>query len=118
VTPVDYDRRLYQTYRTGRSLSPDAGRLWIDALAAHFGRDRSDLTMLDLGAGTGRFSVLLADAFASQVVAVEPSEKMRAEAECGSPHACARVPRGRNAPHPPPPSRAPASASLLPPRRR
>jgi 2-polyprenyl-3-methyl-5-hydroxy-6-metoxy-1,4-benzoquinol methylase len=87
VTRVDYDRRLYQTYRAGRSLSPDTGRLWMDALAGHVGRDRSDLTILDLGAGTGRFAVLLADAFESQVVAVEPSEKMRAEAECGSPHA-------------------------------
>jgi ubiquinone/menaquinone biosynthesis C-methylase UbiE len=87
VTRVDYDRRLFQTYRAGRSLSPDTGRLWMDALDGHVGRDRSDLTILDLGAGTGRFSVLLADAFASQVVAVEPSEKMRAEAECGSPHA-------------------------------
>ena len=87
MTRVDYDRRLYRTYRAGRSLSPDTGRLWMDALASHVGRDRSDLTILDLGAGTGRFSVLLADAFASQVVAVEPSEKMRAEAERGSPHA-------------------------------
>jgi ubiquinone/menaquinone biosynthesis C-methylase UbiE len=87
VTRVDYDRRLYRTYRAGRSLSPDTGRLWMDALAGHVGRDRSDLTILDLGAGTGRFSVLLAEAFASQVVAVEPSEKMRAEAERGSPHA-------------------------------
>jgi len=87
VTRVDYDRRLYRTYRAGRSLSPDSGRLWMDALAGHVGRNRSDLTILDLGAGTGRFSVLLADAFASQVVAVEPSAKMRAEAERGSPHA-------------------------------
>jgi ubiquinone/menaquinone biosynthesis C-methylase UbiE len=44
------------------------------------------LTILDLGAGTGRFSVLLADAFAARVVAVEPSAKMRADAERGSAH--------------------------------
>ncbi len=58
----------------------------MDAIAGHVGRARPDLTILDLGAGTGRFSVLLADAFDARVVAVEPSEKMRAEAERGSAH--------------------------------
>src|SRR5262249_27253449 len=29
VTGVDYDRRLYRTYRAGRSLSADTGRLWM-----------------------------------------------------------------------------------------
>jgi ubiquinone/menaquinone biosynthesis C-methylase UbiE len=86
VTRVDYDRRLYQAYRAGRSLSADTGRLWMDAIGRHAGCARADLTILDLGAGTGRFSVLLADAFAARVVAVEPSEKMRAEAERGSAH--------------------------------
>jgi len=86
VTRVDYDRRLYQTYRAGRSLSADTGRLWMGALAGHVGRARADLTILDLGAGTGRFSVLLADAFPGRVVAVEPSAKMRADAERGSAH--------------------------------
>ena len=86
MTRVDYDRRLYQTYRAGRSLSAGAGRLWMDALAGHIGRARQDLTILDLGAGTGRFSVLLAEAFHARVVAVEPSAKMRADAERGSAH--------------------------------
>ena len=83
---VDYDRRLHQAYRAGRSLSADTGRLWMDAIAGHVGRARPDLTILDLGAGTGRFSVLLADAFDARVVAVEPSAKMRADAERGSAH--------------------------------
>lgn len=86
MTRVDYDRRLYRTYRAGRRLSADTARLWMDALARRVGRGRSGLTILDLGAGTGRFSVLLADAFASWVVGVEPSAKMRAEAERGSAH--------------------------------
>ncbi len=58
----------------------------MDAIAGHVGRARSGLTILDLGAGTGRFSVLLADAFDARVVAVEPSAKMRADAERGSAH--------------------------------
>jgi ubiquinone/menaquinone biosynthesis C-methylase UbiE len=86
VTPVDYDRRLYQAYRAGRRLSADAGRLWMDALARHAGRARPDRIVLDLGAGTGRFSVLLAETFQARVVAVEPSAKMRADAERGSAH--------------------------------
>jgi len=86
VTRVDYDRRLYEAYRAGRSLSAETGRLWMDALARHAGRPRSGLTVLDLGAGTGRFSVLLADTFQAHVVAVEPSAKMRADAERGSAH--------------------------------
>jgi len=86
VTRVDYDRRLYQTYRAGRSLSAATGRLWMDALAGHVGPARDDLTILDLGAGTGRFSVLLAEAFHARVVGVEPSAKMRADAERGSAH--------------------------------
>jgi SAM-dependent methyltransferase len=84
VTRVDYDRRLYRTYRAGRRLSADTGRLWMEALAGHVGRGRQGLTVLDLGAGTGRFSVLLAAAFDARVVGVEPSEKMRADAERGS----------------------------------
>jgi len=86
VTRVDYDRRLYQTYCAGRSLSADTGRLWMDALAGHVGRSRQGLTILDLGAGTGRFSVLLAEAFHARVVAVEPSAKMRSDAERSSAH--------------------------------
>jgi ubiquinone/menaquinone biosynthesis C-methylase UbiE len=83
---VDYDRRLHRAYRAGRNLSANTGRLWMDAIAGYVGRARRDLTILDLGAGTGRFSVLLADAFDARVVAVEPSAKMRADAERGSAH--------------------------------
>jgi len=80
VTPVDYDRDLYRTYRTGRALAPATGGLWMDAIAAYLGR-RSARAILDLGAGTGRFSGILADAFGARVVGVEPSAKMREEAE-------------------------------------
>jgi ubiquinone/menaquinone biosynthesis C-methylase UbiE len=86
VTRVDYDRRLYCAYRDGRALSDDTGRLWMAAVGRHLGGARGSLVILDLGAGTGRFSTLLADAFDARVVGVEPSQKMRDEAERGSTH--------------------------------
>jgi ubiquinone/menaquinone biosynthesis C-methylase UbiE len=86
VTRVDYDRRLYSAYRDGRALSDDTGRLWMAAVGRHLGGARGSLVTLDLGAGTGRFSTLLADAFDARVVGVEPSGKMRDEAERGSMH--------------------------------
>ena len=86
MTRVDYDRRLYSAYRDGRALSDDSGRLWMAAVGRHLGRVRGSLLILDLGAGTGRFSTLLADAFDARVVGVEPSQKMRDEAERGSTH--------------------------------
>ncbi len=86
MTRVDYDQRLYRAYRAGRTLSVDTGRLWMEAIVGHLGVVRPDLTILDLGAGTGRFSTMLADAFEARVVGVEPSAKMRAEAERGGAH--------------------------------
>jgi ubiquinone/menaquinone biosynthesis C-methylase UbiE len=86
VSGVNYDQRLYRVYRAGRALSEDTGRLWMDAIGRYLGGPRPGLTGLDLGAGTGRFATLLADVFAAQVLAVEPSEKMRAEAERHSLH--------------------------------
>jgi ubiquinone/menaquinone biosynthesis C-methylase UbiE len=86
VSRVDYDARLHRVYRTGRALSADTGQLWMDAIGRHLPDACADLTFLDLGAGTGRFSKLLADAFAAEVLAVEPSAGMRAEAERHSAH--------------------------------
>jgi ubiquinone/menaquinone biosynthesis C-methylase UbiE len=85
VTRVDYDRRLHTAYRAGRALSGDTGRLWMDAIARRL-EGRPVRTILDLGAGTGRFSTMLADAFQACVVGVEPSATMRADAERGSAH--------------------------------
>ena len=86
MTRVDYNRRLYSAYRDGRILSDDNGRLWMAAVGRHVGGARSNLVILDLGAGTGRSSTLLAGAFDAWVVGVEPSEKMRDEAVRGSAH--------------------------------
>jgi len=47
----------------------------MDALAGHLGRVRTGLTILDLGAGTGRFSTMLADAFDARVVGVDDYDR-------------------------------------------
>jgi ubiquinone/menaquinone biosynthesis C-methylase UbiE len=86
VGRVDYDQRLHRAYRAGRTLSAETGRLWMQALGRRLGGTPSPLTILDLGAGTGRFSAMLADRFDARVVAVEPSAKMRAEAARGAAH--------------------------------
>src|SRR5687768_1690630 len=69
--PLNYDR--------GRDHGPEFLGLWMDAVASY----TQDLTVgrvLDLGCGTGRFSEGLAGRFGARVIAIDPSEKMLAQA--------------------------------------
>lgn len=78
---VDYDTaRQPDGYVRGRALSPAAIQRYIDTLAG-FLPPRRPLTGIDLGSGTGRFTPALAEAFGGPIFGVEPSERMRAEAE-------------------------------------
>ena len=76
---MDYNKSLYRNYARARTLSPDRAELWMDRVAEYL-PSKPGLVILDLGSGTGRFSALLAAHFAAQVIGVEPSHKMRAEA--------------------------------------
>jgi SAM-dependent methyltransferase len=83
---VDYDR-MAPDYVAGRALPPDGMAPWRDAIAPWLpaeGRGRSPV--LDLGAGTGQFAAAMAGWFGVEVVAVEPSGGMRAEAARAHPH--------------------------------
>jgi ubiquinone/menaquinone biosynthesis C-methylase UbiE len=82
---VDYDARLHAVYATGRQMSPDALRTWMQAFARHLPEARP-LTWLDLGSGTGRMTPSLATAFGGPVHGVEPSEKMRDQAVSHADH--------------------------------
>jgi len=73
---MDYDKALYKNYDKGRQYSPETLTLWLETLGRYIPR-RTDLRILDLGSGTGRFTVPLAHHFEATVVGVEPSEKMR-----------------------------------------
>jgi ubiquinone/menaquinone biosynthesis C-methylase UbiE len=77
---VDYGGWMAQAYDRGRGLGPEAVEAWRAAASPHL-RSGPDGPLLDLGAGTGRFSGLLAAWSGRRVVAVEPAEAMAAQAE-------------------------------------
>jgi SAM-dependent methyltransferase len=78
---VDYDRMALD-YLEGRAL-PAAGMApWRDEIARWLpgpGDPAGRSPVLDLGAGTGQFAAAIAGWFAVDVVAVEPSQGMRAQ---------------------------------------
>jgi ubiquinone/menaquinone biosynthesis C-methylase UbiE len=73
---VDYERSA-GAYRRARTLPPEVLARWTDAVTPF--ADASTGRVLDLGAGTGQFVEPLTRWFGADVVAVEPSEAMRAE---------------------------------------
>jgi SAM-dependent methyltransferase len=68
------------SYHSGRALSSEAASTWA-AVVAPFVYQGTNTKILDLGAGTGRFSWLFARAFEAQVVGIEPSTAMLAVAD-------------------------------------
>jgi len=59
----------------------------MEAVREFLPDERTDrLTILDLGCGTGRFSVPLAEHFGARVIGVEPSDEMRQKAEANAAH--------------------------------
>src|ERR1700676_488476 len=92
---VDYDRTdLAAVYDRGRSHGSEVLDLWMDEVASHV-RGQRVLKIPDLGCGTGRFSDALAQCFEADLVGVDPSKKMLAEAQ-RKPHSRrVRYARGR-----------------------
>jgi ubiquinone/menaquinone biosynthesis C-methylase UbiE len=85
MTRVDYDGSLNCVYHAGRRHPEVTTEQWRGLLLAHSGTP-TPRRWLDVGAGTGRFSVLLADWCDAHVVGVEPSAGMRAEASTHAAH--------------------------------
>lgn len=73
---IDYNGSMATNYPAGRALSPAAAATWIATIDPFVPR-RAGLTILDLGSGTGRFSMLLSAAFGARVIGVEPAAGMR-----------------------------------------
>jgi ubiquinone/menaquinone biosynthesis C-methylase UbiE len=77
---MDYDQTsMPSAYDQARSHSPEALDFWLGIISSALPKARID-TILDLGCGTGRYSGALAAKFQAEVFAVDPSEKMLAEA--------------------------------------
>ena len=73
---------VHRRYDLGRTLTSEATDALVELLRAHVSRP-VDL-IVDLGSGTGRFTTALSEAFAAQVLGVEPAANMRATAEAKS----------------------------------
>jgi ubiquinone/menaquinone biosynthesis C-methylase UbiE len=76
---VDYDQtNMPAAYDAGRAYSPTVLALWLDVISRWVPNGASDI--LDIGCGTGRYSTALAEHFDARIIAIDPSEKMLAEA--------------------------------------
>jgi SAM-dependent methyltransferase len=78
---MDYDSTaMPAVYDAGRGYSPSVLDLWLSTIARVAGTQRPISDILDLGCGTGRYSGALSEHFGASVVALDPSEKMLAQA--------------------------------------
>ena len=83
---VDYDR-MAPDYVEGRVLPPEGMEPWRQAIRPWLPAEGARRSLvLDLGAGTGQFAAAIAGWFGVEVVAVEPSGGMRAQAARAHPH--------------------------------
>ena len=72
---IDFSARMSVNYKAGRALSPETAATWTE-IVVPFVRQGTNSRILDLGAGTGRFSELFARTFDVDVIGVEPSTAM------------------------------------------
>jgi ubiquinone/menaquinone biosynthesis C-methylase UbiE len=77
---MDYDAtEIAVTYDRGRDHGPDFLNLWMGVVSSQV-ESRRIKTILDLGCGTGRFSAALRTQFDADVIGIDPSRKMLAQA--------------------------------------
>lgn len=78
---MDYDKtNVPSTYDAGRDTSAEEKATFLGTYAAKTGTDGIE-RIIDLGCGTGRYTEALSGIFDADVLGVEPSEKMRGQAE-------------------------------------
>ena len=78
---MDYDQTaMPASYDAGRNYSPELLEFWLRAISSTVPNEKI-YDILDLGCGTGRYSAGLANQFGARVFAVDPSEKMLAQAQ-------------------------------------
>lgn len=86
----DFDSGLYRTYQKGRELAPDVLNMWMAEVASLVAPSEVD-RVLDLGAGTGRFSLPLSRVLGAEVVAVDLASRMLAQVDPTVPRLVARA---------------------------
>jgi SAM-dependent methyltransferase len=76
----DYDATdISRAYATARRLTEERRRVWRGHLSSELG-DCHVRTIIDLGCGVGRFSLLLCELFRARVYGIDSSERMLATA--------------------------------------
>ena len=92
---MDYDATdIALTYDRGRDHGPAFLDLWMNVVASYV-KDPDIKMILDLGCGTGRFTEALHARFDAEVIAIDPSEKMLAQARSKQPDGRIRYEHGR-----------------------
>jgi ubiquinone/menaquinone biosynthesis C-methylase UbiE len=81
---VDYGS-LANAYDKGRSLSEANKILWLNLFKQHLDLNTTS-RVLDIGCGTGRFSILIARQSRCAVVGIDPSPSMLAKAKAKCPN--------------------------------
>src|ERR1700674_2282944 len=82
---MDYDATdIASTYDRGRDHGPEFLDLWMNVVWSHV-KDQRIKTILDLGCGTGRFTGALRTRFEAEVIGIDPSKKMLAQARSKDP---------------------------------
>ncbi len=79
-----------ERYGKARTLQPDVMGIWIQAIQLVTGVNESSV-LLDLGCGTGRFSIPMAMHYGSTVIGIDPSVKMLSRAKSDSARTGRRV---------------------------
>ncbi len=75
---ISYDDQTAAAYRAVREVPRDGLGHWREAVRRHLSPEPG-MTVVDIGAGTGAFAAAFSDWFGVSVVAVEPSQAMRAQ---------------------------------------
>jgi ubiquinone/menaquinone biosynthesis C-methylase UbiE len=92
---MDYDATdIASAYDRGRDHGPAFLDLWMNVVSSHVNGQHIE-TVLDLGCGTGRFTEALRERFEANVIGIDPSEKMLAQARSKSPDRGIRYEHGR-----------------------
>ncbi|MFD8146801.1 class I SAM-dependent methyltransferase [Streptomyces sp. NPDC059708] len=74
---IDYDGATAASFRAAREIPRSGLAAWEEAVRRHLD-PVPGMTVVDVGAGTGAFATAFRDWFGVRVVAVEPSDAMRA----------------------------------------